>query len=205
MLRAISVAEFNLYQKYFEVRDFLETTSQEELYERAANLLSSGLVMRWHQGRSEWGSRELGQRSILTNPAVPTMKEVINAKIEQMVSFRPFAPSVLKEDAHIYFEQHVNSRFIMHVVKVRSEWRDRLPPITHVDGTDRLQTVDTERNPLFYGFLRRLKKETGIGMLLNTSLNENEPVVNTPDQAYRCFIRTQMDALCFGPYIFQKK
>jgi carbamoyltransferase len=178
--------------------------SQEELIERAAKLLSSGLVMGWYQGRSEWGPRALGQRSILANPIVPSMKEMINAKIKRRESFRPFAPSVLREDAHIYFEQEVDSPFMMHVVKVRSEWRDRLPAVTHIDGTGRLQTVDPQSNPLFYGLLRKFKQETGIGMLLNTSFNENEPVVDTPDQAYDCFTRTQMDALCLGLYIFQK-
>jgi carbamoyltransferase len=200
--------QYDLYQLARVAKDskFLicKCESQEELIERAAKLLSSGLVMGWYQGRSEWGPRALGQRSILANPIVPSMKELINAKIKRRESFRPFAPSVLREDAHIYFEQEVDSPFMMHVVKVRSEWRDRLPAVTHIDGTARLQTVDHQSNPLFYVLLRKFKQETGIGMLLNTSFNENEPVVDTPDQAYDCFTRTQMDALCLGPYIFQK-
>ena len=175
-----------------------------DLVETAAGLIADGLVMGWYQGRSEWGPRALGNRSILANPAVATMKETINAKIKRRESFRPFAPSVLKEDVGTYFEQTVDSPFMMHVVKIRPEWRERLPAVTHVDGTGRLQTVDPESNLLYHQLISAFKRKSGIGMVLNTSFNENEPVVDTPEQAFDCFRRTDMDALCLGRYVMLK-
>ncbi|MDB4303298.1 hypothetical protein N9934_00720 [Desulfosarcina sp.] len=175
-----------------------------ELVEVAAELIANGLVMGWYQGRSEWGPRALGNRSILANPAISTMKETINEKIKRRESFRPFAPSVLKEAVATYFEQTVDSPFMMHVVKIRPEWRDRLPAITHVDGTGRLQTVDRDSNPLYYDLIDAFRRKTGIGMVLNTSFNENEPIVDTPEQAMDCFQRTDMDALCLGRYVLVK-
>lgn len=179
-------------------------TDEAELAEAAAGLIADGLVMGWYQGRSEWGPRALGNRSILANPAVASMKDTINAKIKRRESFRPFAPSVLKEDVGIYFEQSVDSPFMMHVVKFRPEWRDRLPAVTHVDGTGRLQTVDRDSNPLYHDLISAFKRKTGLGLVLNTSFNENEPVVDTPEQAFDCFKRTDMDALCLGRYVLVK-
>jgi len=132
------------------------------------------------------------------------MKDTINAKIKRRESFRPFAPSVLKESVSTYFEQDINSPFMQHVVKIRKEWRDRLPAVTHVDGTGRLQTVDKESNPLYHALISAVEAHTGIGMVLNTSFNENEPIVDTPEQAYDCFARTDMDALCLGRHILTK-
>ena len=175
-----------------------------ELVEVAAELIANGMVMGWYQGRSEWGPRALGNRSILANPAIATMKETINAKIKRRESFRPFAPSVLKEEVATYFEQTVDSPFMMHVVKFRQEWRGRLPAVTHVDGTGRLQSVDRDNNPLYYELINAFRNKTGIGMVLNTSFNENEPIVDTPEQALRCFQRTDMDALCLGRYVLVK-
>jgi carbamoyltransferase len=175
-----------------------------DLAETAAGLIADGLVMGWYQGRSEWGPRALGNRSILANPAIATMKETINAKIKRRESFRPFAPSVLKEDVGIYFEQDVDSPFMMHVVKIRKEWRERLPAVTHVDGTGRLQSVDRGSNLLYHQLISAFKRKSGIGMVLNTSFNENEPVVDTPEQAFDCFRRTDMDALCLGRYVMLK-
>jgi len=111
---------------------------------------------------------------------------------------------VLKEDVATYFEQNIASPFMMHVVKIKPEWQDRLPAITHVDGTGRLQSVDAESNPLYYKLINALKKLTGIGMVLNTSFNENEPIVDRPEQAVSCFMRTDMDALVLGRYIIRK-
>ncbi len=179
-------------------------TDEAELAEAAAGLIADGLVMGWYQGRSEWGPRALGNRSILANPAVASMKDTINAKIKRRESFRPFAPSVLKEDVGTYFEQSVDSPFMMHVVKFRPEWRDRLPAVTHVDGTGRLQTVDRDSNPLYHDLISAFKRKTGLGLVLNTSFNENEPVVDTPEQAFDCFKRTDMDALCLGRYVLVK-
>lgn len=177
---------------------------ESELVETVAQLVADGNVIGWYQGRSEWGPRALGHRSILANPTIPTMKDTINAKIKRRESYRPFAPSVLKEDVSTYFEQDVYSPFMMHVVKIRPEWRERLPAVTHVDGTGRLQSVDPESNALYYKLITAFKRRTGVGMVLNTSFNENEPVVDTPEQAVDCFMRTEIDALCVGRYVVTK-
>ena len=167
-------------------------------------MIADGLVVGWYQGRSEWGPRALGNRSILANPTLPTMRDTINAKIKRRESFRPFAPSVLKEDVATYFEQTVDSPFMMHGVMIRPEWRERLPAVTHVDGTGRLQTVERDNNPLYHQLITAFRRKTGIGLVLNTSFNENEPVVDTPEQALNCFARTDMDALCLGRYVLVK-
>lgn len=169
-----------------------------------ASLIAEGNVVGWYQGRSEWGPRALGNRSILANPAIPAMKETINARIKRRESFRPFAPSVLRADVAAYFEQDIHSPFMMHVVKIRPEWRGRLPAVTHVDGTGRLQSVDPGSNPRYHRLIEAVKRHTGVGMVLNTSFNENEPVVDTPEQAVACFMRTGMDALCIGRYLVTK-
>ncbi len=179
-------------------------TDQADLVETASGLIADGLVVGWYQGRSEWGPRALGNRSILANPAIPSMKDTINSKIKRRESFRPFAPSVLREEVGAYFEQNVDSPFMQHVITIRSEWQKRLPAVTHVDGTGRLQTVDKISNPLYHALISAFRRRTGVGMVLNTSFNENEPVVDTPEQAYDCFARTDMDALCMGQYVLRK-
>lgn len=181
-----------------------ECVDDAELVESAATLIADGLVTGWYQGRSEWGPRALGNRSILANPMVRTMKDTINVKIKRRESFRPFAPSVLAQDVPTYFEQSVSSPFMMHVVKVRSEWRARLPAVTHVDGTARLHSVEPDSNPLYHQLIESFRRKTGVGIVLNTSFNENEPIVDTPEQALACFQRTDMDALCLGRYVLVK-
>lgn len=181
-----------------------EFASPEAAVDAVAERIAAGDVLGWYQGRSEWGPRALGNRSILANPAIPTMKETINLKIKRRESFRPFAPSVLREDVATYFEQDVYSPFMMHVVKIREAWRAKLPAVTHVDGTGRLQSVDRDSNPLYHQLISAVKRHTGIGMVLNTSFNENEPVVDTPQQAVNCFLRTDMDSLCVGRYLVTK-
>lgn len=178
--------------------------NETDLVEGAAGMIADGLVVGWYQGRSEWGPRALGNRSILANPMLPTMKGTINAKIKRRESFRPFAPSVLKECVPLYFEQTVDSPFMMHVVKIRPDWRERLPAVTHVDGTGRLQSVERANNPLYYDLIDAFRRRTGVGVVLNTSFNENEPIVDTPEQALDCFRRTDMDALCLGRYVLVK-
>jgi carbamoyltransferase len=181
-----------------------EMADADETVEAVADLIAQGKVVGWYQGRSEWGPRALGNRSILANPALATMKDTINSKIKRREGFRPFAPSVLQEDVATYFEQDVYSPFMMHVVKVRPEWRERLPAITHVDGTGRLQSVSKDSNPLYHRLISAVKRRTGVGAVLNTSFNENEPVVDTPEQALACFLRTDMDALCLGDTLLLK-
>ncbi len=170
----------------------------------AAQLLRQGLVVGWYQGRSEWGPRALGNRSILADPTIPDMKARINAKIKRREMFRPFAPSVIRPAVSTYFEQDVLSPFMMHVVKLKPQWRERLPAITHVDGTGRLQSIERETNPLYYDLIEHFGALSGIPILLNTSFNENEPVVDTPDQALDCFLRTGLDALCLGTHVVVK-
>lgn len=182
----------------------LECADPEAAAEVAADHIAAGAVLGWYQGRSEWGPRALGNRSILANPAVPDMKDTINHKIKKRESFRPFAPSVLREDVGRYFEQDIESPFMMHVVKFRPEWRAVFPAVTHVDGTGRLQTVERTANPLYHRLISAVKARTGHGIVLNTSFNENEPIVDTPEQAIACFDRTDMDALVLGRFVLLK-
>jgi len=179
--------------------------SEDETLQMTADHIADGAVLGWYQGRSEWGPRALGNRSILANPCIKNMKDTINAKIKKRESFRPFAPSVLREDVAKYFEQDIESPFMMHVVKFRPEWRDVFPAVVHADGTGRLQTVEEENNPLYYRLINAVKARTGHGIVLNTSFNENEPVVDTPDQAIACFDRTDMDVLVLGRYVLTKQ
>lgn len=182
----------------------LRQLSPDVVARTVASLLHAGLVVGWYQGRSEWGPRALGNRSILADPTRADMKDLINAKIKRREGFRPFAPSILQEAVTTYFEQDVFSPFMMHVVKLKPEWRDRLPAIAHVDGTGRLQSIVRETNPLFYDVIHAFGQLSGVPILLNTSFNENEPIVDTPEQALQCFLRTGLDALCLGRYLLVK-
>ena len=175
--------------------------NRTNLLSETVNLLRSGKVVGWFQGRSEWGPRALGNRSIIADPTNPNIKMIINEKIKRRESFRPFAPSVKKELVSKYFEDYIESPFMMHVVPLKSKWHDLLPAITHVDGTGRLQTVSRENNSLYYDLISAFEKKTGHGLLLNTSFNENEPIVETPHEAISCFKRTNMDALIIGNWI----
>ncbi len=175
------------------------------LLQRAADHLNAGHVTGWYQGRSEWGPRALGNRSILAHPGWPGMKELINAKIKRRESFRPFAPSILAEAVGDYFEQTVESPFMMHVVKFRPEKRAGLSAVCHEDGTGRLQTVSRQQNPMYYDLIKTFSAQSGIPLVLNTSFNENEPVVDTPAQAVACFQRTDMDVLVLGPFVTCKE
>jgi carbamoyltransferase len=176
----------------------------DALAEVGARLIHQGLVLGWYQGRSEWGPRALGNRSILADPTQPHMKDLINEKIKRREMFRPFAPTVLRPAVSKYFEQDVFSPFMMHVVKIRPEWRERLPAVTHVDGTGRLQSIERDTNPLYYDLIEAFGRLSGIPIVLNTSFNENEPIVDTPEQALQCFLRTGIDALCLGRFVMAK-
>ncbi len=178
--------------------------SDTDLFKYVAKLISEGKVVGWYQGPSEWGPRALGNRSILGDPTRLDMKDIINKKIKKRESFRPFAPTVLKEHIANYFEQDVLSPFMMHVVKVRKKWRERMPAITHVDGTARIQSIAKSINPRYYELIDTFRKLTGVAVLLNTSFNENEPIVDTPEQAVSCFLRTDMDVLVLGNNVIEK-
>lgn len=178
--------------------------TRDQLPKACARIIRAGLVTGWYQGRSEWGPRALGNRSILADPTQPQMKDLINAKIKRREMFRPFAPTIIRPAVNTYFEQDVFSPFMMHVVKIRPEYRDRLPSVTHVDGTGRLQSIERATNQLYYDLIEELGKLSGIPIILNTSFNENEPIVDTPAQALDCFMRTGLDALVLGNHIIVK-
>ncbi|HXO28210.1 MAG TPA: carbamoyltransferase C-terminal domain-containing protein, partial [Thermoanaerobaculia bacterium] len=163
-----------------------------------AAALARGEVVGWHQGRSEWGPRALGNRSILADPRRGDMKALLNAKIKRRESFRPFAPSVLEERTGEWFTIDYPDPFMIKVYPVRAEKRPLIPAVTHVDGTGRLQTVSRHANPLYWRLIRAFEQATGVPMVLNTSFNENEPIVNTPGEALDCFLRTRMDRLVLG-------
>ena len=175
------------------------------LVDETAEHIAAGKVVGWFQGRMEWGPRALGNRSILAHPGLPNMKDILNARIKHREWFRPFAPSIMAEYQHDYFEHDHPSPFMLHVYKIRPEKRRCLCAVNHVDDTGRLQTVTREENPLYYELISAFHRKTGIPVILNTSFNENEPIVCTPEEAIDCFQRTRMDVLAIGPFIVQKR
>jgi carbamoyltransferase len=174
------------------------------LLEAVAEPIARGNVVGWFQGRMEWGPRALGNRSILAHPGRPDMKDILNARIKRREWFRPFAPSILAERQHEYFEHDHPSPFMLHVYKIRPEKRAQLCAVNHVDNTGRLQSVSHEENPLYYDLIQAFERRTGIPVVLNTSFNENEPIVCAPEEAIDCFKRTHMDVLAIGPYLALK-
>ncbi|MGE3468477.1 MAG: carbamoyltransferase [Pyrinomonadaceae bacterium] len=178
--------------------------SREELIDATTDEIKNGNVIGWFQGRMEWGPRALGNRSILAHPGFPNMKDILNARIKHREAFRPFAPSVLVERQSDIFEQDYPSPFMLHVYKIRPEWRERLSAVNHVDDTGRLQTVARDENPLYYDLISAFDKKTGIPVILNTSFNENEPIVCKPSEAIECFQRTKMDVLVIGSFFCSK-
>ena len=167
----------------------------EELYGIVADRLIGAGVIGWFNGRAEFGPRALGARSILADPRRADAKELLNSKIKRRESFRPFAPSILKEYVAEYFEVTDTVPFMEKVFPIRQEKRALIPAVTHADGTGRLQSVDAETSPRYYRLIEAFRKKTGVPILLNTSFNENEPIVNSPEQALDCFLRTSMDML----------
>jgi carbamoyltransferase len=173
----------------------------EVLVREAAALIAAGHVLGWFQGRFEWGPRALGHRSIVCDPRDPRMKDLLNARIKHRECFRPFAPSVTAEAAHRFFDLDQPAPFMLTTCPVRPAMRSVIPAVTHVDGTARVQTVRREISPDYWALLDAFGRLTGVPVLLNTSFNENEPIVNTPDEAVRCFLRNDMDALALGPFL----
>ena len=184
---------------------------EDAVLDRVVDALESGAVVGWFHGRGEWGPRALGHRSIIADPRKPGMKDVVNTKIKFREPFRPFAPSVLVERASEIFElaaaeRHMPARYMLYVVDVKTEHRERVAATTHVDGTARLQTVDREVSPLYYRLIERFESATGVPVVLNTSFNlKGEPIVNSPAQAYSTFSRSGMDMLVVGEHIVEKK
>lgn len=201
-----------------EIDDFLEANNiahtryedDDELIERVAGAIQDGNVIGWFQGRFEWGPRALGNRSILADPRKPEMKDIVNTKIKFREPFRPFAPSVLLERATEFFdlpepERHFPARYMLYVVNVHEGQRDRVPAITHADGTARLQTVASDVAPRYYRLIEAFGAATGVPVLLNTSFNlRGDPIVNTPAQAFSTFIRSGMDVLVLGRQVIKK-
>jgi len=166
-----------------------------ELFEKITDKLIEPGVVGWFSGRAEFGPRALGARSILADPRNTKAKDLLNSKIKRRESFRPFAPSILKEYVGDYFEKVEDVPFMEKVFPIKKEKREEIPAVTHVDGTGRLQTVSKDVSPRYYGLIDTFRRRTGVPILLNTSFNENEPIVNTPAEALDCFLRTQMDML----------
>ena len=174
------------------------------LFERVVEKLLAPGVVGWFSGRAEFGPRALGARSIIADPRNPKAKDLLNLKIKRRESFRPFAPSILKEYVGEYFEKVEDVPFMEKVFPIRKEKRDIIPAVTHVDGTGRLQTVMKEISPRYYALIDKFREKTGVPILLNTSFNENEPIVNTPDEALDCFLRTQMDMLVLENCVIER-
>ncbi len=182
-----------------------EMPDEGELCRSTAAAIAQGKVVGWFQGRMEWGPRALGNRSIVCDPRRGDMKAILNAKIKRRESFRPFAPSVLEEAVPDWFEEDDAVPFMMQVFQIREEKRALIPAVTHVDGSGRLQTVSATTNPRYHALIAVFRDLTGVPMVLNTSFNENEPVVCTPQEALDCFLRTNMDVLVLGDVMLSRQ
>ena len=178
--------------------------NEQELMKQAATIVADGKILGWFQGRAEWGPRALGNRSIVADPRRPEMKEILNQRIKHREIFRPFAPSILAEATAEYFEKSHPSPFMMLAYAVRPEKRAKIPAPTHVDGTGRLQTVAREANPRYHALISAFRDLTGVPVVLNTSFNDNEPIVCRPEEAIDCFERTKIDALVLGDILITR-
>lgn len=200
-------SEFSDEDCLFALKNYdlnIEKLARENLLNKVVDALCEGKVVGWFQGKMEFGARALGNRSILADPRRSDMRDIINLKIKFREKFRPFAPSILEEYVGEYFEINTPVPFMEKVFKVRSEKQDKIPAVTHVDGTGRLQSVSYKTNPLYWDLINTFADRTGVPLLLNTSLNENEPIVHTPTEAIECFLRTKMDLLVLGSYYIQR-
>lgn len=176
----------------------------EALFSKVTDCLINAGVVGWFQGRAEFGPRALGHRSIIADPRREDAKEILNTKIKRRESFRPFAPSILKQHIPHYFEQVDDVPFMEKVFLIKEEQRSKIPAVTHVDGTGRLQSVEQAIEPKYYGLINNFYEKTGVPILLNTSFNENEPIVNTPEEALNCFLRTKMDMLVLEDIVIER-
>lgn len=179
--------------------------SEKELCARVAREISDGKLVCWFQGRMEWGPRALGNRSLLADPRRKDIKDVINLKVKQREAFRPFAPSLLEERSHKYFYNGVPSPFMLYAFNVRHDKKDEIPAVVHVDGTARPQTVNKEANPLYWNLIKEFETITGVPVLLNTSFNVQEPIVCSPEDAIKCFMRTDVDYLVLNNLLVSRR
>jgi carbamoyltransferase len=182
----------------------VDELAEDNLIERTAAIVADGKILGWFQGRAEWGPRALGNRSIVADPRRPEMKEILNQRIKHREIFRPFAPSILAESTGEWFEKSHPSPFMTLAYSVRPEKREKIPAPTHVDGTGRLQTVTRDANPRYWSLIKAFERLTGVPVVLNTSFNDNEPIVCRPEEALDCFKRTQMDALVLGDFLITR-
>ncbi|MDA8535691.1 carbamoyltransferase [Flavobacteriales bacterium] len=210
-LEEITSAYFGKKSSQEEIVKFLEKESvkyeiysDEDLYEKVSDKLVDGGVVGWFQGRAEFGPRALGHRSIIVDPRRKDAKYLLNDKIKRRESFRPFAPSILKEAVSDYFVQKDTVPFMEKVFDIKKEKYDEIPAVTHVDGTGRLQSVDNEVSPRYHKLISKFAEKSGVPILLNTSFNENEPIVNKPEEALSCFLRTKMDMLVMENIIIER-
>ena len=189
-------------------RNDVVAIKSDNITKSVAGLIADGKVVGWFQGRMEFGPRALGNRSILADPRDPNMKDKINEKVKRRESFRPFAPAVLEEDAGDYFDMTGLDRspFMLFTVPVLRDKYDKIPAVTHVDGSSRIQTVSSRTNSIFWNLINEFKKITGVSVLLNTSFNvKNEPIVCSPKDALACFLSTNIDCAAIGDYIISKR
>ena len=182
----------------------VDKLSLNDLVDETAGAISQGLVIGWFQGRMEWGPRALGNRSILGDPRRADMKDILNIKIKRRESFRPFAPSVLREYVKEWFEEDDEVPFMMKVFQIKETQRSKIPAVTHADGSGRLQTVYDQTNHRYHLLISKFNDITGVPMVLNTSFNENEPVVCKPEEALDCFLRTKMDVLVLEDFLIRR-
>ena len=195
-----AVRNSRLAEQGYMVREL----SEEEAIRVAAQHVADGKILGWFQGRAEWGPRALGNRSIVADARRAEMKQILNERIKHRETFRPFAPSVLEEATGEYFEMSQPSPFMTQAYPVRAEKREVIPAPTHVDGTGRLQTVSQRTNPKYWRLIREFANRTGVPVVLNTSFNDNEPIVCRPEEAIDCFLRTKMDVLVMGNTMVEK-
>jgi carbamoyltransferase len=181
-----------------------DSLPESELLDRTVELLIAGKVVGWFQSRMEFGARALGNRSLLADPRRADMRDIINLRIKFRERFRPFAPSILEEHVGDWFEVDEPAPYMEKVFPIRPEKRALVPAVTHVDGSGRLQSVSRRTNPLYYALIETFYRRTGVPIVLNTSLNENEPIVRTPGEAIDCFLRTEMDALVVGSHLLDR-
>jgi carbamoyltransferase len=181
-----------------------ESFDESGLIDRTTDLLIDGKVAGWYQGRMEFGARALGNRSLIADPRRTDMRDIINLRIKFREKFRPFAPSILEEHVSDWFDLNEPAPYMEKVLPIRPDKHAIIPAVTHVDGSGRLQTVSRRSNPLYHALISRFHEKTGVPIILNTSLNENEPIVRTPTEAINCFLRTDMDALVLGRHIIDR-
>ena len=183
-------------EKFFDISKLIKISASE---------IAKGKVIGWFQGRMEWGPRALGNRSIICDPRRADMKDILNLKIKRRESFRPFAPSILSEAVSEWFEQNDDVPFMTQVYQIIKEKRSKIPAVTHIDGSGRLQTVDKKNNPRYYNLINEFRNLTGIPIVLNTSFNENEPIVCKPEEALETFLRTKMDLLVLESWVIKRR